>query len=57
VEIVPQSKRKASGLRHALEARTTAKPCGKHLTAIHFGSGGFSGNQVVFGATFSDDLI
>ena len=30
---------------------------GKHLTAIHFDPGGFSGNQVVFGAEFSDDLI
>ena len=27
---------------------------GKHLTAINFGSGGFSGNQVVFEAEFSD---
>jgi hypothetical protein len=27
---------------------------GKHLKAIHFGSGGFSENQVVFGAEFSD---
>jgi hypothetical protein len=26
----------------------------KSLSAIHFGSGGFSGNQVVFGAEFSD---
>ena len=29
---------------------------GKRLKAIHFGSGGFSGNQVVFGAEFSDGV-
>lgn len=27
---------------------------GKNLSAINFGSGGFSGNQVVFEADFSD---